>query len=173
MTGDPEVLREAVSSYAADCARKLRHDKAAASRITVFLQTNRFRPELPQYNNIKVIHLPSPTNLTNELVRFAVAGFMAIFKKGFLYKKAGVLVGNIIPEQHVQQSLFEPENRKQSGMLMKTLDKLTEVYGKNKVRVASQGFSRKWKLRQERLSGRFTTRWEEIYNFHASENVKK
>jgi DNA polymerase V len=155
-------LEEAVTAYASRCAEKLRKQKSCAGTLMVFLHTNQFREDLQQYARNIVIHLPVPTNSTLELVHFSKEGLKRIYKKGYAYKKAGIIVSNFVPESEVQQNMFDTTDRKKHASLMKAVDKLNKDYGKETVRIASQGFTQSWKLRQEKLSSRYTTRWSEL-----------
>ena len=162
MQTDYAPLEEAVTAYASRCAEKLRKQNSCAGTLMVFLHTNQFREDLPQYARNIVIHLPVPTNSTLELVHFSREGLKRIYKKGYVYKKAGIIVSDFVPEEEVQQNMFDHTDRKKHASLMKVMDRLNKDYGKETVRVASQGFSHCWKLRQEKLSHRYTTRWNEL-----------
>ncbi len=155
-------LEEAVTAYASRCAEKLRKQKSCAGTLMVFLHTNQFRDDLQQYARNIVVHLPVPTNSTLELVHFSKEGLKRIYKKGYAYKKAGIIVSNFVPESEVQQNMFDTTDRKKHALLMKAVDKLNKDYGKETVRIASQGFTQCWKLRQEKLSSRYTTRWSDL-----------
>jgi DNA polymerase V len=162
MTNDIAVVKEAVANYATRCAEKLRKEKSCTNLISVFLESNRFRDDLPQYNNCKVMHLPVASNYTPEIVHYAIMGLELIFKSGYLYKKAGVIVSGIVSENQVQGSIFDYHDRNKNKRLMSTVDTVNKSYGRDTLRVAAQGFDRKWKLRQERLSPCYTTRWSDL-----------
>ena len=162
MQADYLPIEEATATYACRCAEKLRKQNSCAGTLMVFLHTNQFREDLPQYARNIVIHLPVPTNSTLELVHFSREGLKRIYKKGYVYKKAGIIVSDFVPEEEVQQNMFDHTDRKKHASLMKVMDRLNKDYGKETVRVASQGFSHCWKLRQEKLSRRYTTRWNEL-----------
>jgi DNA polymerase V len=155
-------IEEAVATYAYRCAEKLRKQKSCAQTLMVFLHTNQFREDLPQYARNIVIQLPVPTNSAIELIRFSKEGLRRIFKNGFIYKKAGIIVSNFVPEESIQQNIFDQNDRSKQTSLMKVMDNLNKNYGKETVRIATQGFTQQWKLRQEMLSRRYTTRLEEI-----------
>lgn len=155
-------VEEAVATYATRCAEKLRKQKSCATKLMVFLHTNQFREDLPQYARNIVINLPVPTNSTLELVKYGKEGLRKIFRNGYLYKKAGIIISDFVPEKEIQQNLFDLTNRKKHADIMKVMDKLNLNFGKDKVRIATQGFSTGWHLRQEKLSARFTTRLSEI-----------
>ena len=160
MVTEYEILAEAVSNFAAACSLKLRNQKSCANFITVFVLTNRFKDE-PQYNRSKTITLPVASNSSPELIYFAIIGLKKIFASNYRYKKAGVIVTGIIPEEQRQTDLFNPGNPKMD-LLMKTFDKINREYGKNIIKVASQGNGQRWKLKRERLSPCYTTRWEDL-----------
>lgn len=157
LLSDKASIREAVSNYAAMCARKLREQNSCARVMQVFLQTNVYRSQDKQFHHSISIQIPVPTNSTNEIIEFALKGFDAIFQEGYNFKKAGVMIVDLVPDKEVQSGMFDQVNRKRDNVLMKALDKVNATFGKDIVRFAAQGYGRKWKLRQERLSPRYTT----------------
>lgn len=157
-----EQLSEAVATFAARCAEKLRRQKSVATKIMVFIHTNAFRNDQPQYARNIVINLLSPTNNSIALVRHATAGLNTIYRKGFQYKKAGVIVTELVPEQAIQQNLFTRGTDLKQRLLMESLDEVNRRLGHEAVKIATQGTGRKWRLRQEKLSPGYTTRWDEI-----------
>lgn len=159
MLEDLASISEAVSEYAASCAKKLRKQKGYALSLMVFIHTNHFREDLPQYWRNTVIKLPVATNDTLEIVHHALEGLRKIYLQGYQYKKAGVIITEITSE--VQTTLFDPVDRVKRNKLMQTIDKINGDYSQ-KVKLAVQGSGRDWKLKQERLSQRFTTNLNEI-----------
>ncbi len=157
-----QPIEEAVSSFASKCALKLRKQKSVANQIMVFIHTNAFRKDLPQYARNRIINLPVATNSTPPLVKFARIALRSIFQKGFDYKKTGVIVLGLQNQNEVQRSLFEKPTNSRYDELMKTVDKLNSNYGNEKVRVASMGHKKEWKLRQEKLSPSYTTDLDDI-----------
>ena len=155
-------LREVVSSHANNCATKLRKEKSCCSTISVFLSTNSFIPQAKQYHPYRVFNLDVPTNDSIEIVRFALKGLDQIYRSDYIYKKAGVIVGRTIPESQVQLSLFDNLDRDKRRKINSVVDTINRKMGRNKVKLAVQGTGRKWKLRQERLSPRYTTRFSDI-----------
>lgn len=155
-------IEEAVVNYVARCAEKLRKQNSCAKVLMVFLHTNQHRKDLPQYEKNIVINLPVASNSTIELMHYAKKGLKLIFQKGYHYKKAGVIVSEIIPENAVQQGLFDHTDRNKQAAIMQVLDKINSKLDRDKVRIAAQGFDRKWKLRQEHLSPCYTTRLSDI-----------
>ncbi len=156
-----EELRERVITFAVSCAEKLRKQHSCCSTLMVFIHTNRHRKDLPQYSRNMVMKLPFPTNSGIELSKFAVQALKHIFKAGYAYKKAGVIVQDLSPEKDVQLTFFGNSNPKHIP-LMKAMDKLNSVYGQQKIRLASQDLHKVWKMKQEKLSPRYTTSLEDI-----------
>jgi DNA polymerase V len=166
-TSELKYLEEAVSTYAVRCAEKLRKQKSVAGLITVFIHTDPFNPGEPQYNQSRVLALPVPANSNTELVKYALIALNSLYRPEFKYKKAGVIVEGLQNEFAVQGNLFDTKNRKNSRNLHKTIDKLNQEFGRDKVRLAIQGSGSEWKLRQEKLSKRYTTNLNEIIEVKA------
>jgi DNA polymerase V len=156
-----EDVEEAVSTFASRCAEKLRKQGSCSGVMTVFVMTNRFSKDA-KYINSKTIHLPVATNSTPELIEHAVKVLKLLFKKGYKYKKAGVIVTDIIPENEVQCGLWDNISRRKHTDLMKVIDKVSASMGKDMVKFAIQGTRRRWRLKQEMLSRQYTTKWEDI-----------
>lgn len=149
---DFEYVKERVSSFTIKCAEKLRKQGSCCQMVCVFLKTNKFRQDLPQHQNSIVVQTGYPTNSSIDLVKFAVLGLQKIFKEGFHYKKAGVIVMELVPENQRQLSFFSGENPKHSN-LMQEIDRMNTFYGSGAVRFGSQDLGNLWKMRRERLSG--------------------
>jgi DNA polymerase V len=156
-----EDLIERVSTFAVTCAEKLRRQKSSCSSIMVFIHTNGHRSDLPQYSKNIVMQLPYASNSSIDLSDYAVKGLQLIFKEGYQYKKAGVIVMDFTPEVNMQASLFDAPNPKHTS-LMATMDKINKVIGRQKLKLASHDLDRTWKMKQEKLSQRYTTRLDEI-----------
>ena len=155
-------LKEAISSHANTCAKKLREEKSCCTSISVFINTNPFKPQAKQYNPYKVIQLDVPTNDSMEIVKAALEGLESIFRNDCIYKKAGVIVGRTVPQGQTQLSLFDSLDRGKRKNINIAVDKVNSLMGKNKIHLAVEGNGRKWKLKQERLSPCYTTRFAEI-----------
>ena len=156
-----EDLKEALSTYASTCAYKLRKQKSCASRISIFIHTNPFKPTDKQYKGFTSFVLDTPTNDSIELVRLGLEGLEKIYRSDCTYKKAGVIVSDISPQQQQQLSLFDTLDRKKHQSIMTALDNINDKIGKNKVRLAVQGNGRQWKMKQEQLSPCYSTRIED------------
>lgn len=154
-----DTIAEAIATHASTCAKKLRKQKTYAISLMVFIHTNNFREDLPQYWKNTVVHLPVPTNDTQEIVHYALAGLKNIFKQGYQYKKAGVIITEIT--NCAQLGLFDSIDRDKRDRLMQTVDKINGDYSQ-RVKLAIQGTSREWKLKQEQLSQHYTTDINEI-----------
>jgi DNA polymerase V len=158
---DYTKVKERVVTFAVTCAEKLRKQHSCANALIVFVLSNRHREDLQQYSRKIVVKLPYPTNSSIELARFAEQGLKKIFLDGIQYKKAGVIVMDLTPDKHRQLALFDASNPRHIP-LMKTMDELNNKIGNHKLRLGSQDMGRTWKMRQEKLSQRYTTQLSEI-----------
>lgn len=164
MLSDYKSIEEAVSNFASRCAEKLRSQGSCATAMLIYLHTNEHRHDLDQYAKNVVIKLPVATNSTIDMIRYAIYGLKLIFKAGYKYKKVGVIISDFVPENNVQQNLFKESTNSKHQMIMETLDKMNAKLGKDKIRIASQGYKKDWSLRQEKLSPFYTTRLTDIFN---------
>ncbi len=158
---DFEPIKERVTTFAVSCSEKLRKQKSETNTLMVFLHTNGYKKNLPQYNKNIVINLPYSTNSAIEIAKFAIIGLKKIYKKGYLYKKAGVIVMDFSPENPAQGTIFNKSDPRHKN-LMQTLDKLNRKYGYQKIKLAGQSQGKTWKMRQKNLSNRYTTKLDEI-----------
>jgi DNA polymerase V len=165
MYTDFEDIKERVASFAIKCSEKLRKQHTHCNSVMVFIHSNGFRKDLPQYYKNIVVKTEFPTHAANDIIRYAVLGLRTIFKQGIPYKKAGVIVGDLTPENEKQYTLFSIENPKLDP-LMKSIDRINTRLGTNKVKFACQDLGRTWKMRQEKLSPRFTTQLNEVIEIH-------
>lgn len=161
-----EQLAERVSTFAVSCSEKLRKQNSCCNSLMVFIHTNGHRKDLPQYSKNIVVKLPFPTNSSIELSKFAVQALKYIYKQGYGYKKAGVIVQDFTQADCLQQSLFENSNEKHVP-LMKAIDELNMRFGQQKIRLASQDTKRVWKMKQEKLSPCYTTNLNDIIKIMA------
>lgn len=154
-------LEERVSTFATRCAEKLRNEKSYCSEVIVFIHTNYFRDDQPQYSKSIKIKLPQPSNSDITIAKAAIKALNIIFKKGYYYKKAGVIVDGISPEPYRQYNLFDNEDERH-GKLMKVVDYLNKSLPNPVVKLGSQDFGKREKMKQEKLSLRSTTKWTEL-----------
>ncbi len=161
---DKEQLELIVSGYAARVGERLRGQKCLAGQLQVFVLTDRFRQNRPQYSNAATVSLTVPSSHTPDLIRAARRVLEQIFKPGYEYRKAGVMVFGIEKEQGRRLNLFEPsqEERARSKVLMDTMDRVNAKWGAMTVRVAAEGTGQRWVMRQAHLSPRYTTDWKEL-----------
>ncbi|MBX2985318.1 MAG: Y-family DNA polymerase [Bacteroidia bacterium] len=156
-----EQLAERISTFASSCAEKLRKQNSCCNSIMVFIHTNGHRKDLQQYSRNIIIKLPYPTNSSIELAKFATQALQKIFKQGYAYKKAGVIVQDFSQADSLQQTLFENRDKRHIP-LMQAIDKLNLLFGQQKIRLASQDTKRVWKMKQQKLSPRYTTNLNDI-----------
>lgn len=166
---DYAPISEAVSNFAASCAEKLRKQHSYGCVLTVFIHTNPHATNQTQYYNQTVMQLPVPTNDSSEMIRYALQGLKAIFAEGYRFKKAGVIVSEIVPERPLQGNLFDVRNREKYTRVMDVMDALNASYGKQKVKIAAQGFDRKWTLKNEKLSPCYSTKLSDALPISAEE----
>ncbi len=158
-----DELAESVATHTTRAAEKLREQHSVAGLITVFIQTNRFMRNEPQYSQSIQMPLVAPTDNTFKLTEVAIEGLKAIYKKGYRYKKAGVVLSLIADQPVVQSSLFEGGLGKgQSGRLMKTLDAINAKYGKHTLRPAATGTQQTWRMKSENVSPHYTSHWDQL-----------
>ena len=156
-------LREAVASYVTRAAEKLRAQGSVAAAVHVFIQTNRFKESDLQYSEGLLVPLPDPTDDTRLLASAATLGLSLIFKPGYQYKKAGIMLTLISDKAKRQQTLFDdPLQRAQSAKLMAAMDAINAEFGRDTVRTGANGTDKRWAMRSENRSPRFTTRWDEL-----------
>lgn len=149
-------IKEALCNYAASCALKLRQQHSCCKKVHVFIQTNPHRTEEKQYFRSINVELAKATNNTSEIIKYAVKAFEIIYKDGYNYLKCGVIVMDLVPESSVQGSLFD-RVEPQANLVMEAMDKVNKALGKDVVRLAVQGFEKRYRLRAEHLSPCYTT----------------
>lgn len=132
-----EEVRERVETFGMYCSERLRKQNTCCKMITVFVQTNRFRKDLPEYKKAITQILPNPTNSSILIGRVVNELFEAIYKEGFHYKRAGVMVNDFVPENERLISLFEEDTQNQHLPVMRAMDALNKKFGKDKVRLGS------------------------------------
>ena len=157
MVGDITSLKTSVAEFAASCANKLRGQHSVAAEVTVFVSSNRFREDLPQYGNVAVINLGTQTADTMEIVNAAHQALSEIFREGIQYKKAGVILSRITDASAIQQSLFDPiPNRPQRHHLMAQIDSLNHRFGLKTIRLAAEaGEAQSWRPKSQHRSGNY------------------
>ncbi len=158
-------LQQAVASYTARAAEKLRRQHSVTGALQVFLQTNPNKTNEPQYHPSIVIPLVEPTADTGLLVSHAMRGLKRIYKPGYRYQKAGVMLMELSDPKTCQPDLFShvsTQDRQKSQRRMETLDHINRKMGRGTLRLAAEGFQHTWKVRTDYPSPRYTTRWAEL-----------
>ena len=158
---DIENIKERISTFAASCAEKLRNQNSSCHMLIVQLSSDRHKKEFTQHREAKTVVFSYPTDSTLIIADAAVKAVKTIFKLGIKYKRAGVIVAGLVPNDNFQLNLFTHENPKHKP-LMATIDKLNKKFKTDKVKLGNQDLKRTWKMRQERLSPKFTTNINEI-----------
>ena len=154
-------LQEAVAAYTAQAAVKLRNSGLNATVIDVYIRTNRFKKNEPQYCSRKTLVLPAPSSHTATLIKAALQLLAAIYRPGCRYQKAGVLLSGLAPGNRQQLQIFKAPDR-HNGALMKAVDEINKRWGRDTIQAASTGFIREWHYRQLKKSPAYTTRWSEL-----------
>jgi DNA polymerase V len=163
MFGEPvqsaEQLKQAISCYAARAGEKLRENSLVAGAMTVYVTTSRFIRNRYFNHDTKVFNVA--TNDTAELIRSACGCVDGLYRRGYEYKKCGIVLSCLVPESRSQMGLFNQADRSRSRRLMRTIDDINSR-SNSPVRWAAEGLEQPWMVRFKRRSSRYTTRWDEI-----------
>ncbi len=160
---DWNVLEEAVANFASRSAKKLREQKSYCLSVTTFAYTSRFRTDVPSHVIYGSHHLTVASNDSAEIIRAALRVLReGRAEGGFAYKKAGVILWNIVTHEGVQQDLFDPVDRKKQAALLEAIDRINHKNGHDTVRVAVQGTDIRFGLKHEYLSRHYTTDIDDI-----------
>ena len=154
-------LEERVSTFASNCAEKMRKQQSSCQALLVFIRSDPHKKDVISYRNSCVLTLPYATNSSIILSRYAILGLRKIFKENIAYKKAGVMIMGLLPTERRQLNLFENNNTKHVA-LMKSLDKIHKRFGPYQIKLANQDLNRTWKMKQQYLSNRFTTELKDV-----------
>lgn len=161
MTHSYEEMRERISTYATLCAEKLRAQGSSCHAVYVFVRSNPFIADLPQYRNGTLIGMPFASQSSLTISKYALNGLEQIYKSGIQYKKAGVMVTGIVPKTVQQLTLFDGEDSRHDA-LMQQIDSLHRKFGPHKIKLANQDLNRTFKMKQAHLSPRYTTDIQDI-----------
>ena len=153
-------LEESVSSYGTRVAEKIREEGLVAESMSIFVLTNYFNRKEKQYSNSIKLQLPYPTNNSIKIVKRALEGIRKIYREGYRYKKAGVILYGLTKAKQTRGLLdYDREN---SDSIMNTLDRINERYGSSTIRLASEGVDKSWSMRRESVSPCYTTRFDDL-----------
>jgi len=163
---DINDIKEAVATYTSRAAEKLRRQHSAARVISVFVVTGEQDYSLG-FNRggtiSKQATLPVATSKTQELIKPAVALVDELYKRGTEYKKAGVMLSGLVTDASIQGNIFLSETKNCERRLMDTIDNVNFSQRDDMLKFAASGTDRDWKMRQEKRSPRYTTRWDELF----------
>ncbi len=159
---DKDLIKEAIATHAVRCAEKLRRQKSAANLLTLFIHTDPFSEREDFYYKSQTVILEMGSNDNVLLVKAAFKAFDKIFKPGLLYKKVGVIVDGLVPENILQGNLFYRKDMEKHNTMSAVSDLINKRYGRDTIKLAAQGSGKEWKLRQEKLSKNYTTRLDDI-----------
>ena len=165
-------LKERISTFASSCAEKLRRQNSSCHVLVVFLRSNRFKTQSPQYRVSRMVSIPFPTNSSLVLSSSAVKAITSIYKKGIHYKKAGVILTGIVPTYNRQMQLFDHEDARHQP-LMSAMDHINKKYAAPKLKLANQDLARTWKMRQAHLSPQYTTNLNDIITVQCQKTHSK
>jgi len=157
-----QELREAVSTYASRATEKMRRQNLATANLIVFVETNPFRTQDKQYRASQSIQLPVASSDTGRITAAALRALEAIWKPNHNYKKAGVMLLDLVPIQLVASTLFDAPDSASSLNRMKAMDAINRRFGRDTVMLGSSGIRPKWSLRREMLSPCYSTDWNEL-----------
>ena len=158
---DITQLHDTITTFAGIASEKLRKQNCVAQELQVFIITNRFHKEQPQYYECGTVHFDTATNSTLEIVKAATAELGRIYRRGLGYKKSGVRLSRITPATAVQSTLFDTIDRPKHKALMQAIDRINDSYGRESIKLVSHGTITDHTNR-EHLSPQYTTRWEDI-----------
>ena len=159
---DVEELSEQIANFASSMAEKLRQQRSVASEMAVFAYTNRFKDNEPQTYGNSLVHFEQPTNDQRTIVASAAAAVHELYKRGYGYKKAGVVATHILQESDVVHSLFEDSQAtEREHRITSALDAINGTFGRGTVKLAAQGSGR-IKSASEKQSPHYTTLWDDI-----------
>ena len=143
-----QELKEAVANYCLNASEKIRSESLVAKAITVFVRTSRFQRNYGYYSNAKTIDFPIATNNSIEIVKTAVSILESIFKNGYRYQKAGVMLTGLRNDDG-RKNLFSSEKDEKIDSLMRSIDNTNYRYGRSTLSLASAGVQKKWNMRRQ------------------------
>ena len=153
---DFQELKEAIAGYSLNASEKIRSESLVTKSITVFIRTSPFQNRYGFYSNSKTIDLPIATNNSIEIVKAAISSLETIFKNGYRYQKAGVILSHL-SDSNNEKNLFSSEKDEKINNLMKSIDNTNYRYGRSTLSLASAGVQKKWNMRKEYSSKIDTT----------------
>jgi DNA polymerase V len=162
LLSDIVPIREAVANHVSRAAEKLRSQGSVAMVIQVFIHTNPFRGQDPQYYNTATIELPFGMDETNLLITHALAGLEHIYREGFKFKKCGIILQEIHPNDECQLDLFSAGQTERIKPAIGLMDQINDRFGTDTLKFAACGVSKHWQMKADYKSRRFTTHWADL-----------
>jgi DNA polymerase V len=159
---DYNQIKEAVLYYLTRGCEKMRRNNLAAHAVTVFIGTDRFRPIPEPYSNSATYTSTYRADSNQEIQEWTIKTLEKIYKKGFEYRKAGIILSGLVPNENLTKRMFDDEQFQQRHKLMKAIDEINQKFGKDTVRFGSVKTEGCWKMKQTRKSRSYTTNWNEI-----------
>jgi DNA polymerase V len=153
-------LQEAVALYMSRAAEKLRRQGSLAGMVQVYIRTNPFKENAPQYQRGVNVPLTEATDDTLRLIQAAHWGLRRLYRSGYAYQKAGVALLDLRPRSHAQMDLFSTLPNRHA--LMQVMDRINASFGRGTLRTAAEGIRPAWRMKRERMSPAYTTRWDQL-----------
>ncbi len=145
-------VQAAIVHFAEHCSRQLRSEGSVAGTVMVYVRGDRYREDLPFYSNSCQLNLATPSSSSLTIVHYALQAFACIFKEGYGYRKAGVMLLNIQPAKSIQMNLFDKEDHNKQNRLMQAIDRINNRYSTQAINLASTSATGEWKPRQKHLN---------------------
>lgn len=161
-----DELREAIVTFATRACEKLRREKKQAKYLKVFIRTNYFCPQDAQYYNHLGMSLPYPTDYTPDIINWATMALSKIYKKGYLYKKAGIMLSDFYDKSDSKKDMFDNVNHIKNTNLMRALDNINNIHGSRSVFFAGSGIDQSWLPLSQMKTKAYTTSWRDILNIN-------
>jgi len=147
-----EKLQESIATHCLNAAEKIRNDNQTTRSITIYIRTSPFDKNRKYYSNSITVDLPVATSNSLELVKSAINGLKKIYKYGYFYQKAGIVLSKLREASENEFNLLAPIMENKSQTLMKAIDFTNAKYGRNAVSIAQAGINNSWKMRREHSS---------------------
>ena len=155
-----EELEEVVAKYASRVAEKIREEGLSSESMNIFILTNYFNKRQKQYSNSIKLQFPYPTNSNIQIIKHSLLGLRKIYRKGYVYKKAGVVLHGLSDSSSTRGLL--DYDKEVSDSIMNTMDKINFRYGNSTLKIAAEGMGQKWKIKKEKLSPNYTTSFKDL-----------
>ena len=153
-------LEESVSTYGSRVSEKIREEGLVAESMNIFVLTNYFNKREKQYSNSIKLQFPYPTNNNIQIIKHALLGLKKIYRKGYGYKKAGVILHGLNSSSSTKGLL--DYDREVSESIMNTMDEINSRYGSSTLKIAAEGVGKNWRIKRDKLSPSYTTCFKDL-----------